>query len=207
MCVVMFPMSFRELVFLGWWIVHLWTPLCYFFAILHLLSQSLSIVLQCGGQLLNITFSVLSARCIRWPGFVPIRVSYCCVINVVWLGLVCCARLIRTLIIVCSASFHVLLDFDFLELRPQLIHWNLKYHGVERPNLLGLSCWRRFDCGMTFHTLCDTGTLDGFKGAVNRWLLLWVVFSSIFRCAAACGVAKIIRKQIHFYHLSMCRWY
>ena len=24
---------------------------------------------------------------------------------------------------------------------------------------------------MTFRTLCDTGTLHGFKGAVNRWLL------------------------------------
>ena len=32
----------------------------------------LEIVLRCGGQLLNVTFSFLSARCIRWPGFVPI---------------------------------------------------------------------------------------------------------------------------------------
>ena len=41
-------------------------------------------------------------------------------------------------------------------LRPQLIHLNLKYQGVERSNLLGLSCRLRFDCGITFLTLCLT---------------------------------------------------
>ena len=41
------------------------TPLCYVVAILHLFSKSLSIVLRCGGQLLNVTFSFLRARCIR----------------------------------------------------------------------------------------------------------------------------------------------
>ena len=60
MCVLLFPVSLGELVFWGWWNVHLWKPLCYFVAILHLFSQSLSIVLRCGGQLLNITFSFLS---------------------------------------------------------------------------------------------------------------------------------------------------
>ena len=38
------------------------------------------------------------------------------------------------------------------------------------------------------YTSFDTGTLDGFKGAVNRWLLPWVYFS-VFRGAGACGVA------------------
>ena len=47
--------------------------MCYFVAILHLFSQSLSIVLMCGGQLL-VTFSFLSTRYIWWPGFVPIKV-------------------------------------------------------------------------------------------------------------------------------------
>ena len=42
------------------------------------------------------------------------------------------------------------------ELRPRIIHWGLKYQGVERPNLLGLSCRLRFDCGMTFNKLCLT---------------------------------------------------
>ena len=36
----------------------------------------------------------------------------------------------------------------------------------------------------------DTETLDEFKGAVNRWLLPRVAFSSVFRVAGACGVAK-----------------
>ena len=43
------------------------------------------------------------------------RVS-CCVIDVMWLGSVCCTRLIRTKITVCSASFLLLLEFDILEL-------------------------------------------------------------------------------------------
>ena len=88
------PVSLRDFVYWGWWNAYLWTPLRYFVAILHLFSQSLSIVIRCGGQLLNVTFSFLRAWCIRWPGFVPIRVSCRCVIDVVWLGLVCCTRII-----------------------------------------------------------------------------------------------------------------
>ena len=66
----------------------------------------------------------------------------------------------------------LLLEFDNLKLRPQLIYWSLKYQCVERLNVLGLSCRLRFECGMTFPTLVfDVGTLDWFKGAVNRWLL------------------------------------
>ena len=104
------------------------------------------------GQLLNVTF-----RCIRWPGFVPIRVSCRCIIDVVWLGLVCSTILIRTLITVCSASFYLLLlEFDILELQQQFIHRSLKYQGVERPYFLGLSCQLRFECGMTFPPLCLT---------------------------------------------------
>ena len=74
------------------------------------------------------------------------------------------------------------------ELRPQLIHWSLKYQGVERPNLLGLTfrlmvrMWNEL-----LYTVVDTGMLDGFKGAVNHWLLPWVVFSSVFRGAGPCG--------------------
>ena len=104
---------------------------------------------------MNDTFSFLSARCIRLPGFVPIRVSCRCVIDVLWLGLVCCTRLNRSLITLCSASFHLLqLELDIPEMRPHHIHRSLKYQGVERPNLLGLSSRLRFDCGMTFPALC-----------------------------------------------------
>ena len=42
------------------------------------------------------------------------------------------------------------------------------------------------------YTVFDTGTLDGFKGAVNRWLLPRVVFSSVFHYVGACGDAKAI---------------
>ena len=112
--------------------------LCYFIANLHSFSQSWSIVLQCEGQLLNVTFSFLSSRCIWRPGCVTIRVSCRCVIDFVWRGLLCCTILIRTLLNVCSASFHLLLlKFDILQLRPLHIHWSLKYQGVERPNLQG----------------------------------------------------------------------
>ena len=65
----------------------------------------------------------LSARCIRWPGFALIRLSCRCVIDVMLLYCVYCTRLIRTLIIVCSVSFHLLLsEFNIPELRLQLIH-------------------------------------------------------------------------------------
>ena len=65
-----------------------------------------------------------------------------------------------------SASFHLLvLEFDIPELRPQLIHWSLKYQCVERPKLLGLSCRLRFDFGMTFVTLCLIP---------ERWMGPWV---------------------------------
>ena len=44
----------------------------------------------------------------------------------------------------------------------------------------------------------NTGTLDGFKGAVNLWLLPSVVFSSLFHGAGACGVAKQLMDNIIF---------
>ena len=92
------------------------------------------------GSAVNVTFSFLCARCIQWPGFILIRVSCHCVMDIMWLGLVCCTGLIQTLIAVCSASFHLLLlVFNMPELWLQLIHWSLTYQFVECSNLLGLS--------------------------------------------------------------------
>ena len=71
------------------------TPLCYFVAIMHLFSKSLSIVLRCGDQLLNVTSRLSRVRCIRWLGFAMIRVFYRCVIDVVLLGYECCTMLIH----------------------------------------------------------------------------------------------------------------
>ena len=97
-----------------------------------------------------------------------IRVSCRCVIDVALLGLLYCTRLIRTLITVCLASFHLLLlEFGITELPPQLIHWNLKYQGVERPNLLEVfspSQGSNVAFKQLLCTVFDTGTLDGSKG-------------------------------------------
>ena len=42
------------------------------------------------------------------------------------------------------------------------------------------------------YTMFDTGTLDGFNGVVNRWLLSMMCALSLFRGADSCGVAKVI---------------
>ena len=62
--------------------VSLCTPLCWFVAAMHLFSQSLSIVLWCGGLQLNVIFRFSSVRCILWPGFALIRLSCSSVIYV-----------------------------------------------------------------------------------------------------------------------------
>ena len=103
-----------------------WTPLCCFVAIMHLFSKSLSIVLRCGGLLRHVIFSFSRARCIRWPGFAIIRLSCRFVIDVMLLHSVCCTRLMRTRIVVCSVRSHLLLsEFDMAVLRLQLIHSSL----------------------------------------------------------------------------------
>ena len=74
---------------------------CYFVFVL----PTLQFFFNSSPQLLNVTFSFLSARYIRWPDFVLIRVSCRCVIDVMLLGWVCCARLIWTLITHCLFSY------------------------------------------------------------------------------------------------------
>ena len=130
------------------------TPVLLRIAILHLFSQSLSIVLRCMGQLLNVTFSFLSARCIRWPRFCP-DPSFLLLSSTSFGWAIyfvqgysnsnhCLFSELR------STSTRVRQN----ELRPQLIHWSLKYQGVEHHNLQGLSYWLRLECEMTFPTLC-----------------------------------------------------
>ena len=89
------------------------------------------------GPLLNVTFGFFSARCIRWPGVAPIRVSRRCVIDVMLLHCVCrtsCVCIIQTRISVFSVSVHLLLpELDILESWPQLIHWSLNYQDVYVP--------------------------------------------------------------------------
>ena len=81
---------------------------------------------------------------------------------------------------ICTASFHLLLlEFYIPELGPQLIH-ALEFEVSRcRTSLFARSflpahvrMWNDLS-----YSVFDTRTLDGFKGAVNRWLLPWVVFS------------------------------
>ena len=116
----------------------LWTPLCCFIATMHSFSQSLSIALRCGGLLLNVIFSYSNTRCTQWPGFAQIRLSSCCVTDVMLLHCVCCWRLIWTWIIVCSVSFHLLLsDFDIPQAAAAAHPFEFEVSSVERPNLQG----------------------------------------------------------------------
>ena len=77
---------------------------CYYAFVLPILS----IVLRCGGLLLNAIFNFSSSRCVRWPCFFLIRLSCRCVVDVMFLHCACCTRLIRTRIIISSVSFNLL---------------------------------------------------------------------------------------------------
>ena len=115
------------------------------------------------------------------PGFVPIRFSCRFVIDVVWLGLGCCIRLIRTLITVYSASFHLLLlELDIADLRPQGHPLEFEVSRT-RTSLFArsfLPAQGRMKNDLPY-SVFHTRKLDWFKGAVNRWLLPWVVFSFV----------------------------
>ena len=92
----------------------------------------------------------MSAKCIRWPGFVPIRVFL----------LLCHRRRVAGL----SMLYKVNSNSNYC-----------LFSELPSASTRVRTCRPRFECGMTFLTLFDPGTLDGFKGAVNRWLLPWVV--------------------------------
>ena len=67
-------------------------------------------------------------------------------------------------IYVISTFTSILKECDIPDLRPQLIHWSLKYQGGVRPNFLGVSCQPiRFVSVITFPTLYL---------ALDRWMLL-----------------------------------
>ena len=62
---------------------------------------------------------------------------------------------------------------------------------------------------MTFPTLClAPESLDGFKSAVNHWLLSLIVFFGFFFCGAvACGVMEANYNQFCFSFLGLCCWF
>ena len=108
-----------------------------------------------------------------------------------------CTTLIRTLITVYSVSFYLLLlEFDI--------------QSCGRSSAIGvwLSRCRMYQFSRSFlpahfwmwndlpYTVCDTGTLDVFMGAVKSWLLHCVVFSSVFR-----GTGKIEESHRRWLHI------
>ena len=168
----------------------LWSPLSCFVSTTNLFSQSLSIVLRCGGLLLNVFFSFSSTMCIQWPGFALIRLSCRCVNDVMLLHCVCCTRLIQTRISVCSVSFHLLLsEFDI----PELWLHQLKFE-VSRCRMSQFA--RCFLPSQTLvwndlpYTVSDTGTLDGFTEQSIIGCVAVVLFSTYPRWQSNWGVTS-----------------
>ena len=61
----------------------------------------------------------------------------------------------------------------------------------------------RFECGMTFPTLFDTVMLDGFMGAVNRWLLQCVCF---LQFSVAQVVVELRKQFINYFVFPTWAW-
>ena len=158
---------------------------------MHLFYQSLSTVHRCGGHLLNITFSFLCARCILWPGFIPIRVSCHCVTDVMLLGYESCTWLIRTWITVCSMSFHLLLP----EFAIRSSCGRSPSNGVWGINVQKVPICKVFSAcpcsNVEWHCLTPEHWICLREHSIG-WFLNRVVFSSASRSACACGVAKTI---------------
>ena len=190
MFVVFSLVSLKELVFWCWWTVFFWILLCCFITIMHWFSQSLSIVLQCGGLLLNVIFSFSRFRCIRWQGFCP---------DQTFLSL-CHRRHVAALFMLYNVNpnwNHCLfseLPSSSIRVRYTLAAASAHPLEFEVSRCRTSQFARRFLPGQTRvsndlpYAVFDTGALDGFKGAVNRWLLPGVCVS-VFRGSGVCGVA------------------
>ena len=104
----------------------------------------------------------------------PRQTFLSCFIDVMLLHCVCCTRLIRTRIIVCSVSFHLLLsEFDIPERAAAAAHplelevSRCRTSQFARFFLLAQTrVWNDLPC-----PVFDSGTLDGLKGAVNCCLV------------------------------------
>ena len=187
---------------------------CYFAFVLPILEYCTPV----WGELLNFIFSFLSARCqearlldsgqsdqaLPWSEFIVVVSSTSCL----W-GFVCCTRLVWTRITVCSASFHLLL-IEFGNRAAAAAH-PLEYKVSRCITSQFERCFLPAQVRMWNdlpYTVFDTGTLFGFNGSVSRCLLPWVLYSSLFRGAGACGVAKAIDdKLLCFSRLGLCCWF
>ena len=84
----------------------------------------------------------------------------------------------------------------------RLIHWSLKYEGLERRNLQGVSYLPRFVSGMTFPTLCLTPKRRmGLRGQSTVGCFPEFCVFSVFRGAGAYGVCESNLRTILFFHL------
>ena len=113
---------------------------------IYLFSQSLSIFLRYGvccwmSSSASRVPGVFGGQAIPWSDF-PVVVLYC----------LCCTRLVRTQINVCSMIFHLL--FSELNTRAAAHLLEFEVQGVECPNLQGVSFCQRYVCEITFPTLC-----------------------------------------------------
>ena len=201
MCVALYPEYLIELIFWGWWI-DICGHLCVTSLLFCICSPNPWVLFSGVGVSCWMSLSAywrpgvfggqaLSARCIRWPGFVPISfLSLCHRRRVAGLSM---------LYKVNSNSNHRL--FNKL---PSASHrvWHTRAAAAAHPlRFVVLRCrtskfaryfllaqvWMSNDLP---YTVFDTETLHGFKGAVNRWLLPWIMFSSVFRGAGAYGVVN-----------------
>ena len=126
----------------------------------------------------------------------PLRVSCCCVTDVMLLHCGCCTRLeLESLFIQwaficfcqsstlsscgCSSSIHLSLKYHV-----SIGVWSIRKHLFARCFLpTQTRLWDDFP-----YIVFDTGQLDGFRGAVNHRLLIWVVFFGFpwLRCLWGC---------------------
>ena len=148
----------------------------------------------------TVTFNFSGARCIRWKGFFPNQGFLSLSLIVMLLDYAFCTRFIN--------PNHCLFDelpsacfYQSLTYRPAVSGHPLKFQVPMCRTSQFATCFLPAQVRMwnDLYTLLNTGMLNVFKEAVNRWLLLWVVFLSVFRGESACGVANAICEQFFFH--------
>ena len=113
-----------------------------------------------GRQLRNVIFNIADARSDQGFADALIRVSCRCVIDVMFLDCVCCARFIGTRITVCSVSFHLLLQkFDSSSIGV----WSTK---GRTSKFAGVSCRPRFVWNASF---CGAGACGVVKAIYKQF--------------------------------------
>ena len=157
----------------------LWTPMCCVVATMHLFAQSLSIVLRWGGSAAECNHQHLERQVYSVVRLCPDQtvLSLCH-----WRHFAA----LFTLYTVNSNSNHWL----FSELPSASVRvWHTRAAAAAHPLDFVVSRSRTSQFAMCFlpaqtrvwndlpYTVFDAGTLDGFKGAVNRWLFPRVCLS------------------------------